>query len=163
MTNNTTNAGVHFTDTERIAAYSTGDAWSEWGPTRVISMNDIAKFADLTDNHQWIHDDPLRCARESPYGGLIAHGLLLVSLIPGLLPDEGFALIGYNVRIVRAIDNLRLPSPVYPDETVRVHVRHLRAYIAPSGRGTIIEREIEVWSLHGEKPAVSCTLKLQYM
>ena len=126
-------------------------------------MHDITQFADLTNNHQWIHADPDRCVKESPYGGLIAHGLLLVSLLPGLLPKEEFTIVGHKVRIVRAIDNLRLPSPVYPNDIVHTHVRRLKAYAATSGKGTVIEREVELWSRYGIKPAVACTLKLQYM
>jgi acyl dehydratase len=147
---------------ERISKYSTGDTWSGWGATRVVTTRDIREFAKLTGNHQWIHDDANRCASESPYGKLIAHGLLLVALIPSLLPQETFTLVGHRVRIIRAIDHLRLPSPVYPGDTIHARLRRLKTYAAPSGKGTVVEREVEVWSQSGTKPAVTCTLKMQY-
>ncbi|MBP9669488.1 MAG: MaoC family dehydratase N-terminal domain-containing protein [Candidatus Pacebacteria bacterium] len=153
---------IPYTNVADIAAQSTGDQWSTWGPERPVTKETIQAFAHLTDNHQWIHEDAQRCTRESPYGGLIAHGLLLVSLIPGLLPPEGFTISGHRVRIVRAIEQLRLPSPVYPGDTVHARVRRLSAYTAPSGKGTVVERVVEVWSLAGAKPAVVCILRLQY-
>jgi acyl dehydratase len=66
------------------------------------------------------------------------------------------------VRIIRGFDNLRLPSPVFPDDIVRVRVRNLHAYTPPSGKGTVVERDVELWSTTGKKPAVVCTLNLQY-
>ena len=41
----------------------------------------IQEFAHCTGDHQWIHVDPERAARESPFGGAIAHGFLTLSLI----------------------------------------------------------------------------------
>ncbi len=153
---------VHFTDVDKISAYSTGSQWSEWGRSKLIPPETIRRFADLTCNHQWIHEDEVRCTRESPYGSLIAHGLLLVSFIPALLPKEDCMLWGYNVRVIRGIDRLRLPSPVYPSDSIHARVRRMKAYAAQSGKGTIIERDVEVWSQRGIKPAVACMLKMQY-
>lgn len=153
---------VRFDDYEDLNRFSTRDEWSAWGPERLVSAAEINMFADLTDNHQWIHEDEERCNAESPYGGLIAHGLFLATLIPGLLPDEGFTIVGHKVKIVRGIDHLRLPSPVYAGERVHARVWGLKAYPAKSGKGTIVERGVEVWSVDGRKPAVTCLLRLQY-
>ena len=57
---------------------------SEW---IVIDQDRINKFADATDDHQWIHTDPERAARELPLGKTIAHGYLTLSLIPALIED----------------------------------------------------------------------------
>lgn len=153
---------VRFDDIEGIESRSTGDLWGEWGRARLITHDEIRIFSDLTDNHQWIHEDVDRCARESPYGDLIVHGLFLVCLVPGLLPFEGCEIVGYSVRIVRGIDTLRLPSPVYPDQSVHVRARRLSAHKATSGKGTVVRRDIELWSFAGSKPAMTGTLKLQY-
>ncbi|MBP9757812.1 MAG: hypothetical protein KBD06_04380 [Candidatus Pacebacteria bacterium] len=153
---------VRFDDAASISENSTGDTWSAWGTPKLMTSDVVAVFGGITDNHQWIHEDPIRCMRESPYGRQIVHGLLLVAMIPALLPDEGYTIAGHSVRIVRGIDNLRLPSPAYPDEFVRMRVRNMCAYPAESGKGTIVERDIEVWSLNGKKPAVTGRLKLQY-
>ncbi|KVN40489.1 dehydratase [Burkholderia pyrrocinia] len=47
----------------------------------------VDRFADATGDHQWIHVDPERARRESPFGGPIAHGFLTLSLIPVLMAD----------------------------------------------------------------------------
>lgn len=46
-----------------------------------VGQDRIDTFADATDDHQWIHIDPERAAKESPFGGPIAHGYLTLSLI----------------------------------------------------------------------------------
>ncbi len=153
---------IPFTDHDAISSMSTGDTWSTWSEPKLITSDAVAAFGGITDNHQWIHEDPTRCIRESPYGRQIVHGLFLVALIPSLLPDEGFTITGNRVRIVRGFDHLRLPSPVFPDESVRERIRRMHAYPAESGKGTIIERKVEVWALHGKKPAACGILKLQY-
>ena len=45
----------------------------------------IDLFADATDDHQFIHTDPERAARETPYGGTIAHGFLTLSLLSTMI------------------------------------------------------------------------------
>ena len=49
-----------------------------------VSQDMIDKFADATLDHQWIHTDPERCSKESPYHQTIAHGYLQLSLLPYL-------------------------------------------------------------------------------
>jgi acyl dehydratase len=57
---------------------------SEWV---TVTQKRIELFADATGDHQWIHVDPERAARESPFGGTVAHGYLTVALAPALLPE----------------------------------------------------------------------------
>lgn len=52
---------------------------SNW---HMITQEQIHKFADATLDHQWIHTDPERAKRESPFKATIAHGYLTLSLIP---------------------------------------------------------------------------------
>ena len=49
-----------------------------------IDQDRINKFADATGDHQWIHLDVARAAKELPGGKTIAHGYLTLSLIPWL-------------------------------------------------------------------------------
>jgi len=72
----------------------------------LIDQERINKFADATDDHQWIHTDPERCAREFPLGTTCAHGYLTISLIPALIGDvvqfEGLQrLINYGINKAR--------------------------------------------------------------
>jgi acyl dehydratase len=72
----------------------------------VINQERINKFADATDDHQWIHTDPERCAREFPLGTTCAHGYLTISMIPALIDDivkvEGLVqIVNYGINKAR--------------------------------------------------------------
>src|SRR4051794_15122592 len=54
---------------------------SEW---ITVSQDMIDRFADATEDHQFIHTDPVRAAAETPYGGTIAHGFLSLSLLSAM-------------------------------------------------------------------------------
>lgn len=136
--------------------------WGKWGVELRITKEMIGAFALLTENHQWIHEDAARCVAESPYGAVIAHGLLLVSLVPALLPADEHVPAGHSVRIIRGMDRLRLISPVYPEDRVRMRTSHLVTQVAQSGKGLIVTRRVEVWRVGGERPALVCDLHLQY-
>ena len=65
----------------RVGAEPLASGWVE------IDQPRVNRFADATDDHQWIHVDPERARKESPFGGPIAHGFLTLSLIPALMVD----------------------------------------------------------------------------
>ena len=54
------------------------------GPWLTVDQNRIDRFADVTGDIQWIHTNPERAKKESPYGNTVAHGLLTLSLLPFL-------------------------------------------------------------------------------
>ncbi|HSP17697.1 MAG TPA: MaoC family dehydratase [Thermoanaerobaculia bacterium] len=78
---------------------------SDW---LVVSQERIDRFADATGDHQWLHVDPARAQRESPYGATVAHGFLTLSLISTLLsstsPFEGRMAVNYGLNRVRFIE-----------------------------------------------------------
>ena len=53
----------------------------------LVDQARINLFADATDDHQWIHVDPVRAARDLPIGSTIAHGYLTLALIPALIDN----------------------------------------------------------------------------
>ena len=55
--------------------------YSDW---LVVTQEKVNQFADATGDHQWIHVDPERARRESPFGAPVAHGFLTLSLLPAL-------------------------------------------------------------------------------
>ena len=72
----------------------------------LVDQERINKFADATDDHQWIHTDPERAAREFDLGTTCAHGYLTISLIPALIGDvvevEGVTrIINYGINKAR--------------------------------------------------------------
>ena len=91
----------------------------EIGPSdsQTVTQELIDAFADVSGDHQWIHVDPERSEKESPYGKTIAHGNLTLSLADGfreeLMQADGFAL-GVNY----GWNKVRFPSPVPVDSRV---------------------------------------------
>jgi len=76
----------------------------------VIDQEKIDAFAKVTGDYYWTHSDPVRCKRESPYGRTIAHGALMLGLIPMLVRqivdwDESVTMV------TCAFDKIRYPAP----------------------------------------------------
>ncbi|MGN6444375.1 MaoC family dehydratase [Amnibacterium sp.] len=120
---------------------------SEW---LTIDQERIDRFADATDDHQWIHVDPARAA-DGPFGGTIAHGYLSLSLLApfmfDLLQVDGTALV-----INAGSDRVRFVSPVRAGSRVRARATLAGAERIPTGvrAHTAVTLEIE----GGDKPAL---------
>lgn len=123
----------------------------EPGPWVQITQDMIDRFADLTGDHQWIHIDTERAAKESPFGATLAHGYLVLSLTPKLLqfPPHG-APIGSALNY--GMDRVRFTAPVRSGSRIRAH-RLIKSAdrLASGGVKVIFATTIEV---EGEaKPA----------
>ncbi len=81
---------------------------SEWV---TITQERVDLFADATDDHQWIHVDPERAQRESPFGGPIAHGYLTLSLVTPLV-GQIIDATGFRMGVNYGAEKIRFPSPV---------------------------------------------------
>jgi acyl dehydratase len=87
---------------------------SEWFTVDQARVND---FAQATGDHQWIHTDPERARRESPFGGPIAHGFLTLSLIPSLLQDT--VKLQQRMGVNYGLNRVRFTAPVPAGSQVR--------------------------------------------
>jgi len=88
---------------------------SDW---MVVSQDQIQKFADATCDPQWIHVDPARAERESPFGGTIAHGFLTLSLIGALLRKTK-ALDEFRMSVNYGMNRVRFTAPVLSGSRIR--------------------------------------------
>jgi acyl dehydratase len=89
-----------------------------------VSQQRIAEFAQATGDQQWIHVDPERAARESPWRSTIAHGYLTLSLYPllrGLVDADKPMFPGVTRVINYGLDKLRFPNAVKSGSRVRAH------------------------------------------
>ena len=86
-----------------------------------VSQKDIDAFADATGDHQWIHVDPER-AKDTPFGGTIAHGYYTLSLAP-MLTDEILKLDGFAFAVNYGLNKVRFPAPVPVDSRVRMRAK----------------------------------------
>jgi acyl dehydratase len=94
------------------------------GPWLEITQERINAFAAATGDLQWIHCDPDRAAKESPYGSTIAHGYLTLSLLPMLTESNAPGFFeknypGMRLRINYGLNRVRFPEPVRVGSTVR--------------------------------------------
>jgi len=83
-----------------------------------VTQDAINAFADVTGDHQWIHVDPER-AKDTPFGGTIAHGYLTLSLLPAMsyevIPHDDGVGMGLNY----GLNKVRFPAPVPSGSRVR--------------------------------------------
>ncbi len=102
-----------FDELESLAGIELGA--SEW---LTITQEMVDRFADVTRDHQWIHVDADRAARESPYGTTIAHGFLTLSLVPHFTRQIA-DLRGVSRRINYGVNKVRFPNAVRTGARVR--------------------------------------------
>ena len=84
----------------------------------VIEQGIIDEFADVTRDWQFIHIDPVR-AKETPFGGTIAHGLLTLSLVSAMSFTAVPAIAGAQMVINYGFNSIRFISPVLSGSRVR--------------------------------------------
>jgi len=84
----------------------------------VIEQGIINEFADVTRDWQFIHIDPVR-AKETPFGGTIAHGLLTLSLVSAMSFTAVPAIAGARMVINYGFNSIRFISPVLSGGRVR--------------------------------------------
>jgi hypothetical protein len=143
---------VRFDDWDALNAL-VSDELGPPGPPIEITQAMIDAFAELTDDKQWIHVDPARCAADSPFKTPIAHGFLVLSLVTALSRGGQHSISGYGSVINYGADKLRFISPVPAGSTVRA--RRRIAHVRKKGvGGTQITFETEVWVDGADKPAM---------
>lgn len=101
---------------------------SEWFR---IDQQRISDFAEATEDRQWIHIDPER-AKESRFGTTIAHGYLLIALLPRLL-SEIFVVSDAEMLVNYGLDKVRFIAPVPSGSEIRLEARIASAIPQRSG------------------------------
>ena len=122
----------------------------------LLDQNRINEFAHCTGDHQWIHLDAARAAREGPFGGTIAHGFLTLSLL---------APTGFEVLLARltpksvvnyGLDKVRFVAPVRSGKRVRNHIRI--SSVEDKGGGRYLVMTENTMEIEGEsKPALTAS------
>lgn len=105
---------VYSSAAELLAAAGTdlgATAWIE------LTQERINKFADATDDHQWIHVDPER-ARTGPFGACVAHGYLTLSLANLFLPQL-IEIRNMKMGVNYGCEKIRFPAPVKAGKRIR--------------------------------------------
>jgi acyl dehydratase len=98
---------------EVLAAVGQKLGSSEWLP---ITQERVNLFAEATDDHQWIHVDPVR-AKDGPFGATIAHGYLTLSLVSRFLPQ--LVDVRMKMGVNYGCEKVRFPNAVKVGARVR--------------------------------------------
>ncbi|MEM1041404.1 MAG: MaoC family dehydratase [Bacteroidota bacterium] len=109
----------------------------------------IDAFAACTEDHQWIHTDPERAARESPSGTTIAHGFLTLSLLPAMRREVGVVPDGVARVLNYGLDRVRFLAPVPSGARVRARVR--LASVTPKAEGPLLLKTENIVEIEGEE------------
>ncbi|MCG2841337.1 MaoC family dehydratase [Sandaracinobacter sp. RS1-74] len=131
-------------------------AWIE------VSQERIDRFADVTEDHQFIHIDPER-AKATPFGSTIAHGFLSLSLLSAMAYDAMPGIEGAKMGVNYGFNSIRFLAPVKSGRRVRGHFRLLDVVERSPG---VFQSTVEVKvAIEGEdKPALSAEwLSLAYL
>jgi len=108
-----------------------------------VNQDDVDLFARATGDQQWIHTDPERASKESPYGGTIAHGYFTLSLAPRLRA-EIVEVEKKRMTINYGLNKLRFPGPLPVGKRVRMRAQMLSADEVKGGLQTVWKLTFEV-------------------
>jgi len=87
-----------------------------------VTQERIKKFAEATEDRQWIHVDRERAQKESPFGTTVAHGFLTLSLLSHFMKEAIQVRGGVRMGINYGLNKVRFPSPVRADSQIRARV-----------------------------------------
>lgn len=123
---------------------------SDW---HLIDQARIDGFAEVTNDHQFIHVDPVRAKAETPFGGTIAHGFLTLSMLAPMgyeaLPQIEGRVMGINY----GLDKVRFLAPVRAGSRLRARYK-LRDITERSAKEIMLRYEVTVEIEGSDKPAL---------
>lgn len=113
---------------------------SEWFE---VTQARIDAFAEATGDRQWIHVDPERAARESPYKTTIAHGFFTISLTIALC-EQAFRVEGATMVVNYGLNRVRFPSSVPVGSRIRLTADLVSLTDASQGVQVVLKETFEV-------------------
>lgn len=136
-------------------------AGTRLGPTRprLVDQESVNRFAEVTDDRQWIHVDEER-ARDSPFGGTIAHGFLTLSLCSAVL-DELQHTTGFAHALNYGLDRVRFPAPVPVGSSVTGTAELAEVVDVPGGVQAAWQVEISV--VGATRPSCAARMLSRYL
>ena len=133
---------------------------TELGTTQwfAIAQDRIERFGRATGDARWIHLDPERAARESPWKSTIADWFMLLSLVPGLL-SQLIVLRGWSTAINTGVDRCEFPGTAAAGSRVRMGARLARARVL-AGNGCRLG--LDIWFEVEGSPVPACRARVNY-
>jgi acyl dehydratase len=125
-----------------------------------VTQDAVDRFADLSDDRQWIHVDAARARAESPWGTTIAHGFLTLSLVSRLLRDA-VHITGVRVAINYGLNRVRFPAPLPTGS--RVRGRFALQAVVPIDGGVQVTWLARIERDQGDKPCCAAEWLVRYL
>src|SRR5262245_11076755 len=127
-----------------------------------VDQKRIDEFAQCTDDRQWIHVDAERAAKESPFGGTVAHGFLTLALLAPTIFEIMLSRVEVKQAINYGLEKVRFLAPVRARRRVRNSVKVASVEDKGAGRTLLtLENTIEVEG--EEKPALIALAQVMLM
>ncbi len=153
---------IDYKDAEGLKALISED-FSDWSNKVLVDQNMINAYAELSGDDMWLHVDVECCAKESPFGSTIAHGFLILSLLPkmGSGPNVAEVVTGFGHMMNYGSDKLRFLGAV-PSNS-EIHSRSRIKDIEVSEKKTKVVMETHVHMVGSETPALVYELMFVFM
>lgn len=153
---------INYRDAEALGALVSDD-FSEWSTALRVDQPMIDAFAELSGDRMWMHVDVERCQRESPFGRTIAHGFLVLSLVPRMPcgPDIVGRVSGYSHMMNYGSDKLRFLGAVTVDS--EIHARSRIKAVDVGDKKTRVVMEINVHTVGSDSPALVYELMFVFL
>lgn len=131
----------------------------ELGPSEyeTITQESIASFADITNDHYWLHVDNERAA-STPFGTTIAHGFLTLAMISALWPKLLWV-TDSPMQMNYGLDRVRFTAPVLSGSRIRMMAKIVE--ITPTKGGCRIKVEQTLERENEERPALVATILME--
>lgn len=122
----------------------------------VINQERINKFAKLTEDEQFIHIDPERASKETPFGGTVAHGFLTLSMLVKLAESALPKIKDVKFTINYGFDKVRFIYPVAANSNLRA--RFILKEVEERSLTQIMTKwDVSVEIKNVERPAIVAT------
>jgi len=124
------------------------------GEWYTVDQTCIDSFAEVSGDNQWIHTNPERARKESPFKTTIAHGFLTLALIPSLtdsISSNQNAFSQAKMVVNYGLNRVRFPSPIKEGKRIRAHTRVIN--LVPMKRGLEVVREVTIEIENSSRPA----------
>jgi acyl dehydratase len=124
-----------------------------------VTQKRVDTFADATDDHQWIHVDPVRAAA-GPFGAPIAHGYLTLSLLVPLI-GEVLTVSDASLTVNYGLEKVRFPAPVPVGSQIRLRAVLAAADAVSGGIQATVQCTVEIDG--GPKPACVAQIVFRFL
>ena len=151
---------IVFNDISSLRA-EISDTYGEWSPPRAVTQEMINGFADITGDRQWIHVDVARAETEGVFGKAIAHGFLILSLLPSLRPPALFKIVQHSQAAHKGSSGLKFISPVTSGSKIRARDRV--SAVDEHRLGTLVTTEVAFHLVDSDKPALLYNMQVLYL